>query len=88
MWGGESVVLTRQEHKAWQSLRDGQPPTGGAGTVPRAEAGRVSCGGRGRPGEAPNPELPEWAPPNEPQTCSWKTRRRGSVVAWAVLADP
>lgn len=47
MRGGESVVLTRQEHKAWQSLRDGQPPAGGAGTVPRAEAGRVSCGGRG-----------------------------------------
>lgn len=88
MRGGESVVLTRQEHKAWQSSRDGRAARGRAGTPAGAEAGRVSCGGRGRPGEAPNPELPEWAPPNEPQTCSWKTGRRGSVVAWAVLADP
>lgn len=57
MRGGESVVLTRQEHKAWQSLRDGRaargrrgnraPGRSGEGLLRGAWRGVVGGGGRG-----------------------------------------
>lgn len=49
MRGGESVVLTRQEHKAWQSLRDGRAARGRRGNRGRGRSGEGLLRGAGSP---------------------------------------
>lgn len=49
MRGGESVVLTRQEHKAWQSLRDGWAARGRRGNRAPGRSGEGLLRGAGSP---------------------------------------